>query len=336
LFSYAQTRDSARALLGAVCSGSAVGLMLAGAYLGGGLANTARTESMAATQAPSVQTVSQDAAAAPSIPTTIRRQGARSEELLKASFAGPAAAPFRLGAGSDRDLQCLTEAVYYEARGEGRAGQAAVAQVVLNRVRHPAFPKSVCAVVFQGCQFSFACNGAMRARRESGAWNRAQRVASEALAGAVAANVGNATHFHTIHVSPNWSNLMRVGQVGLHVFYRFGGRAGRASAFNAQPQPSSDTVKSDSGLTYARYVPPVAEQAVNLIGSAQKPAVTIAPAGTPVAQVTQAAQTAKPVEPGASAPVATAAPAAQPAAVEVKVSASAQLTPSKATSATAS
>jgi len=305
--------------------------MLAGAYLGGGLANTARTESMAASRAPSVQTISQAAVEAPSIPATIRGKGVRSEELLKASFAGPAAAPFRLGSGSTRDLECLTEAVYYEARGEGRAGQAAVAQVVLNRVRHPAFPKSVCAVVFQGCQFSFACNGAMRARRESGAWNRAQRVASEALAGAVAANVGNATHFHTINVSPNWSNLMRVGQVGLHVFYRFGGRAGRSSAFNAQPQPSGDTVKGATGLTYARYVPTPAEQAVNLVGSPQQPAVAIAPAGT------QMAQAAQPTP----APVATAAPAAdtaaKPAAAEVKVSVPlAQVTPSKATSATAS
>ncbi|MDH4385164.1 MAG: cell wall hydrolase [Caulobacter sp.] len=170
--------------------------------------------------------------------------------LLRARFGGPfnpAAAPFRLGGALDasRDLECLTQAVYYEARGETPDGQAAVAQVVLNRVRHPAFPKSVCAVVFQGaygrgsCQFSFACDGSMRRGREPGAWSRAQKVAGRALGGYVLASVGNATHFHTLNVSPDWrSRLVRVQQVGLHVFYRFGGNAGQPGAFDGQPRPS--------------------------------------------------------------------------------------------------
>ncbi|HYG27968.1 MAG TPA: cell wall hydrolase, partial [Caulobacteraceae bacterium] len=185
--------------MSAAVTGSAVGLILAGAYLGGGLAKSASPESAAAPvagAAPAAQPVS--------ISDTVNRQGARSGQLLRASLAGPgpAARPFRSGAQSD--LDCLTEAVYYEARGEGAAGQAAVAQVVLNRVRHPSFPKSVCAVVYQGCQFSFACDGSTRRARERGAWNRAREVASKALAGAVAANVGNATHFHTVHVAPQW------------------------------------------------------------------------------------------------------------------------------------
>jgi spore germination cell wall hydrolase CwlJ-like protein len=287
LFSYVQTRDSARALVGAALTGSAVGLILAGAYLGGGLADSARRDAVAAQQAPATQT-SEQAEAASSVPATVRRQGLRSGELLKASFAGPAAAPFRAKAGSSRDLECLTEAVYYEARGEGAAGQAAVAQVVLNRVRHPAFPKSICGVVFQGCQFSFACNGAMRANRESGAWNRAQRIATQALSGAVMANVGNATHFHTVNVAPNWSNLLRVGQVGLHVFYRFGGRSGRSSAFSAEPRPSDAPEASEAGLVYARYVPPAGETAALVMqpsvpapAVAAAPTVTAAPAATP-------------------------------------------------------
>lgn len=170
--------------------------------------------------------------------------------LLRASLGGafnPAAAPFRFnGALEDsRDLECLTQAVYYEARGETPAGQAAVAQVVLNRARHPAFPKSVCGVVFQGaygggvCQFSFACDGSMRRRREPGAWARAQKVAARALSGTVMTAVGNATHFHTINVSPGWGpRLIRVGQVGLHVFYRFGGRGGAPGAFDREPARS--------------------------------------------------------------------------------------------------
>jgi spore germination cell wall hydrolase CwlJ-like protein len=170
--------------------------------------------------------------------------------LLRASLGGaynPAAAPFRNAniLQSSRELECLTQAVYYESRGEGPSGQAAVAQVVLNRVRHPAFPKSVCAVVFQragvrnGCQFSFACDGSLRRPRDPGAWKRAERVATRAMSGSVMAEVGNATHFHTTAVAPAWGpSLMRVAQVGLHVFYRFGGRAGAPGAFTRQPDVS--------------------------------------------------------------------------------------------------
>ncbi|NBB17363.1 cell wall hydrolase [Caulobacter sp. SLTY] len=168
--------------------------------------------------------------------------------FLRASLGGsfnPAAEPFRLdGAlGASRDLECLTQAVYYEARGETPDGQAAVAQVVLNRARHPAFPKTVCGVVFQRtssvCQFSFACDGSMRRGREPGAWRRAQRVAERALGGHVMTGVGNATHFHTINVSPGWGpRMVRVQQVGLHVFYRFGGRGGAPGAFDGRPQLS--------------------------------------------------------------------------------------------------
>jgi len=160
----------------------------------------------------------------------------------------PAAQPFRLGSALDasRDLECLTQAVYYEARGEGRDGQRAVAQVVINRARHPAFPKTVCAVVFQGagrrtgCQFSFTCDGSMRRGVNRGAWNRARQVATEALSGTVYAPVGNATHFHTTGVSPRWrTSLIRVSQVGDHVFYRFGGRSGSSRAFAYDPAPST-------------------------------------------------------------------------------------------------
>ena len=96
-----------------------------------------------------------------------------------------------------RDLDCLTQAVYYEARGETPKGQAAVAQVVLNRVRHPAFPKTICAVVFQGagkrktdCQFSFVCDGSMRLDRDDEAWDKAQHVAARALSGVTVADIG--------------------------------------------------------------------------------------------------------------------------------------------------
>ncbi len=175
--------------------------------------------------------------------------------LLRTDFiigsGSPAARPFRLDGALDasRDLECLTEAVYYEARGETPAGQAAVAQVVLNRVRHPAFPKSICGVVYQRaygggvCQFSFACDGSMRKRRDPGAWARAGRVATRALSGEVMAQVGNATHFHTIYVSPSWGpRLVKVGQVGLHLFYRFGGRSGAPGSFDVIPERSGPQI----------------------------------------------------------------------------------------------
>lgn len=169
--------------------------------------------------------------------------------LRRVSLGGdnPAAQPFRLANALDasRDLECLTQAAYYEARGEGRDGMRAVAQVVLNRVRHPAFPKSVCGVVFQGagrrtgCQFSFTCDGSMRARVNPAAWERARGVASAALSGSVDSTVGNATHFHTTAVSPGWrGSLVRVAQVGSHLFYRFGGRNGSSSAFTYTPRAS--------------------------------------------------------------------------------------------------
>ncbi|MBB4084001.1 cell wall hydrolase [Brevundimonas lenta] len=169
--------------------------------------------------------------------------------LRQVNLTTPAAQPFRLGGALDasRDLDCLTQAAYYEARGEGRDGMRAVAQVVLNRVRHPAFPKSVCSVVFQGagrrtgCQFSFTCDGSMRGRVNRAAWDRAREVASAALSGNVYAGVGNATHFHTTGVSPQWrSSLIRVSQVGDHVFYRFGGRSGSRGAFSYAARPSVD------------------------------------------------------------------------------------------------
>jgi spore germination cell wall hydrolase CwlJ-like protein len=158
------------------------------------------------------------------------------------------ARPFRMGGALDqsRDLECLTQAAYYEARGEGRDGMRAVAQVVLNRVRHSAFPKTICGVVYQGanrrvgCQFSFTCDGSMRGNVNQAAWNRARAVASGALSGEVYAAVGNATFFHTTGVAPGWRNSMiRVGQVGDHLFYSFGGRSGSRDAFRYQPSPSA-------------------------------------------------------------------------------------------------
>lgn len=159
-----------------------------------------------------------------------------------ASPAGPAARPIMAdGRGEDRAraLQCLTAAIYYEAASEPDGGQRAVAQVVLNRVAHPAFPHTVCGVVYQGserpsCQFSFACDGSMARRPAIQFWDRARRVAADALAGYVYAPVGLATHYHTSAVHPYWADsLAFIGTIGAHRFYRWSGAAGRPAAFNA-------------------------------------------------------------------------------------------------------
>lgn len=177
----------------------------------------------------------------PTDAATRDRVSRRVAELL-APASSEAAIPFssagQNGEDRQRSLNCLTTAVYYEARSESEGGQRAVAQVVLNRVRHPAFPSTVCGVVFQGsqrrtgCQFSFTCDGSMRHRRDTSSWISARRIAEEALSGTVFAAVGNATHYHTTAIMPYWAHhLSKSAIVGAHIFYRWAGNAGEASAF---------------------------------------------------------------------------------------------------------
>jgi len=138
-----------------------------------------------------------------------------------------------------RALECLAAAIYYEAASESDEGQRAVAQVVLNRVRHPAFPATVCGVVYQGaerasgCQFSFACDGAMARVPAPAAWARATHTAAAALAGYVFAPVGLATHYHTYAVTPVWNrSLVMTDAIGAHFFHRWKGVWGTSAAFH--------------------------------------------------------------------------------------------------------
>ena len=153
------------------------------------------------------------------------------------------ARPFSLGriatADRNRALRCLTQAVYYEAALEPRAGQEAVAQVVLNRVRDPNFPNTVCGVVFEGaervtgCQFSFTCDGALGQAPVGWAWKRAEDVARRALDGHVSERVGTATHYHADYVFPWWApSLGKIDQIGAHIFYRWKGYPGETAAFS--------------------------------------------------------------------------------------------------------
>ena len=159
---------------------------------------------------------------------------------------GPAATPYVFrGASAQDSLRaqlCLTAAIYYEAANEPDEGQRAVAQVVLNRVRHPAYPNTVCDVVYQGtdrgdllCQFSFACDGSMSRVPARESWIRASRAARAALAGSVFPGVGQATHYHTLAVNPSWNaSMTRAALVGAHLFFRWPGAAGQPGAFFAR------------------------------------------------------------------------------------------------------
>ncbi|MFT3997979.1 MAG: cell wall hydrolase [Asticcacaulis sp.] len=176
--------------------------------------------------------------------------------MSKTPFSSPAPAqPFALRNRSTSDIDCLTQAVYYEARGETDAGQRAVAQVILNRVRHPAYPKTICNVVYQGamrgvgCQFSFTCNGVMSNRVENWAWKRARSVAEDALDGYVMKAVGSSTHFHVLNISPDWSGrMLRTATIGNHAFYQFLGRNAQALAAADQVRPSDPQATAQTAV----------------------------------------------------------------------------------------
>ena len=154
------------------------------------------------------------------------------------------ARPFLLKASAgDRALaeECLTQAIYYEAAVEPVEGMQAVAQTVLNRLRHPGYPKSVCGVVYEGsqrttgCQFSFTCDGALARVPNPVLWERARGVAQRALNGFVLKTVGTATHYHADYVAPYWApTLYKITQIGRHIFYRWTGPSGLPRAFSGR------------------------------------------------------------------------------------------------------
>ncbi len=153
----------------------------------------------------------------------------------------PAARPFVYSGNAvslARATDCLAAAMIYEA-GDDATGERAVGQVILNRLRHPAYPKTVCGVVFQGqerstgCQFTFTCDGAMTRTPGLAAWERARDLAGKMLAGDVFKPVGYSTHYHTDWVMPYWSSsLDKVVAIDTHLFFRWTGWWGTPGAFS--------------------------------------------------------------------------------------------------------
>jgi spore germination cell wall hydrolase CwlJ-like protein len=128
--------------------------------------------------------------------------------------------------------RCLSEALYYEARGEGRMGERAVAEVVFHRMKAGHYGHSICAVVYEGssrpgCQFSFTCNGDLNRPREEAAWKGSEQLAAQILTGEAPLRnaTGGATNYHAVSVSPYWApTLVKTAQIGNHIFYRGSGR----------------------------------------------------------------------------------------------------------------
>jgi spore germination cell wall hydrolase CwlJ-like protein len=191
------------------------------------------------------------AQAAPPTPPPLILQNVAPQQALKVnseipltSGPNPSASPFVFkgsAAARAQAMNCLASAVYYEAGNQDTDGERAVAQVVLNRVRHPAFPNSVCGVVYQGstrptgCQFTFTCDGSLSREPDADGWRRAWNVAEAALSGAVFAPVGWATHYHANYVLPTWaSSMAKNAIVGAHLFYRWSGGWGQPAAFTVR------------------------------------------------------------------------------------------------------
>ncbi|PKP97186.1 MAG: cell wall hydrolase, partial [Alphaproteobacteria bacterium HGW-Alphaproteobacteria-13] len=159
------------------------------------------------------------------------------------------------GEARARARDCLAAAMIYEA-GDDAKGQRAVGQVVINRARHPAFPKSICGVVFQGseratgCQFTFTCDGALDRRTPAEAWARAQANADVMLSGATYPKVGLATHYHTDWVRPYWSDsLEKIAVIDTHLFFRWPGYWGTPGAFRGAVSGSEDAVAQLAALS---------------------------------------------------------------------------------------
>jgi spore germination cell wall hydrolase CwlJ-like protein len=281
LFDHSKARAKARAAVGAGALGAVMSLTFAGAYTAGGMANAADKRAditrlaeaagggyseAALIGAAADQDLAAMAVARRHDPYTVAgaperdRQASllaerlelrgrqsvgdiRGVELPGVVENSDDGYPFRATGHltSARELDCLAKGAYFEARGEGTAGMEAVAQVIVNRARHPSFPKTICGVIYEGagkgrgCQFSFACDGSMRKGVSGPMWDRARQIAARTLEGEVRSPVGTATFFHATRISPNWRGLTRVATIGRHVFYRHSGARGSATLLAKGP-----------------------------------------------------------------------------------------------------
>lgn len=196
-----------------------------------GLVNNTKPDVLATAYAPAMP----DYASASPFASILREEREGGGRFIPPSREGDhdwVSQPLPAGVFSEGEQRCLAAGIYFEARGESVAGQAAVAQVILNRVRNPAYPDTVCGVVYQNkswrnrCQFSFACDGIRDRVASKRHWDIAEEVGKAVSAGLVwLPEVGSSTHYHANYVNPRWAHTMeRMKKIGRHIFYRtYGG-----------------------------------------------------------------------------------------------------------------
>ena len=177
-----------------------------------------------------------------------------------------------------RALTCLAQAISYEAGNETVAGQEAVAQVILNRLRHPAYPKTICGVVYQGserktgCQFTFTCDGSLRRARSVQSMAFATAIAERVLNGGTSLIVGGATHYHANYVSPYWApSLVKIASIGAHIFYRMPGAPDFPAVANI------DYARGEAGIAQQNNAPPPSAPNASLFSPWGLPTLSIAP-----------------------------------------------------------
>lgn len=253
--------------------------------------------------------------------------------MVQAALRGPLSAPEAQGPVQEltidpRQLRCLSEAVYYEARGESYRGQVAVGEVVMNRVRSRHYPNSICGVVYQGstratgCQFTFTCDGSLNKRPRGRAWERAQHIARQVMMGYTRPVTRSATHYHTTAVNPYWSGgLVETTRVGTHIFYRFPNRSERAVLMAAMARRAPRASAADASLDDVLPIDEaVAEEALVEEADLEAAAPVLQPAVAQAAQAPAAQPAVAPAQPGARAagvlPASDAPVAAAPARVE--------------------
>ena len=187
------------------------------------------------------QSAPRDALSYAQVYVTNGSKAAMQEDLqIMASLETFTKTHFGTAAAQKKDVNCMAMAIYYEARSESLSGQLAVAQVVLNRVKHSAYPDNICDVVFEGseritgCQFTFTCDGSMAVLPRQAGWKRSRKAAIHAMLGMSDITIGRATHYHTTAIQPYWSStLLRTANIGTHVFYRFPSRREKALLLEA-------------------------------------------------------------------------------------------------------
>jgi spore germination cell wall hydrolase CwlJ-like protein len=192
-----------------------------------------------------------------------------------------------------RQKECLATAIYYEARSETTAGQLGVAEVIVNRVKDHRYPNSICDVVYQGatrttgCQFTFTCDGAMNKAPRGAKWDKAQTIAAHVMMDLNERKTGGATHYHATYVNPVWnSGLIKTGQIGLHIFYRFP----RGSEWSvASARQSARLAQRRAGLQAVAPAEAVVEAKPETITPAPSEEVTVASLNTNVLSTIESA-----------------------------------------------